>query len=132
MAELSRLPGTNTDHWNWQMDAACRGEESAKFFHPEGERGAARVVRQNRAKQICASCPVRQACLDHALAVREPYGIWGGLGEGRVGSAVSEAQTPDRRLNHHPVAPQPLPLARPGRPRAFAPGAFSCPSTDQT
>ena len=81
MAELSRLPGTNTDHWNWQMDAACRGEESAKFFHPVGERGAARVVRENRAKQICASCPVRQACLDHALAVREPYGIWGGLGE---------------------------------------------------
>jgi len=81
MAELSRLPGTNTDHWDWQMDAACRGEDSATFFHPEGERGAARVVRQNRAKAICAECPVRQACLEHALAVREPYGIWGGLGE---------------------------------------------------
>ena len=81
MAELSRLPGTNTDHWDWQMQAACRGEDSAVFFHPEGERGAARVIRTNRAKAVCAECPVRQACLDHALAVREPYGIWGGLSE---------------------------------------------------
>lgn len=81
MAEISRLPGTNSDMWDWQLDAACRGEDSSVFFHPEGERGAARLARQEQAKQICASCPVRQQCLDHALAVREPYGIWGGLGE---------------------------------------------------
>ena len=78
MAELSRLPGTNTDHWDWQMDAACRGENSEVFFHPEGERGAARVIRTNRAKAVCAECPVRQACLDHALTKGEHYGICGG------------------------------------------------------
>jgi WhiB family redox-sensing transcriptional regulator len=31
-----------------------------------------------RAKAICAECPVRRACLDAALARREPYGVWGG------------------------------------------------------
>ena len=33
------------------------------------------------AKAICATCPVRGLCLEYALAVREPYGIWGGLNE---------------------------------------------------
>jgi len=27
------------------------------------------------------SCPVRVACAEHAVRVREPYGIWGGLSE---------------------------------------------------
>jgi len=31
-----------------------------------------------RAKAICAKCPVRQECLDGALARREPWGVWGG------------------------------------------------------
>jgi WhiB family redox-sensing transcriptional regulator len=26
-------------------------------------------------------CPVRAECATHALAVREPYGVWGGLTE---------------------------------------------------
>jgi WhiB family redox-sensing transcriptional regulator len=26
-------------------------------------------------------CPVRVECATHALAVREPYGVWGGLTE---------------------------------------------------
>jgi WhiB family redox-sensing transcriptional regulator len=31
------------------------------------------------AKRICSECPVREACLDYALRMREPEGIWGGL-----------------------------------------------------
>jgi WhiB family redox-sensing transcriptional regulator len=31
-----------------------------------------------RAKHICSTCPVRQACLDGALDRREPCGVWGG------------------------------------------------------
>jgi len=30
------------------------------------------------AKALCGTCPVRQACLDGALARREPWGVWGG------------------------------------------------------
>mgnify|MGYP006334725457 FL=1 len=81
VAELSRLPGPVMDHWAWQYEGACREVEPSVFFHPEGERGSARRRRDEAAKAICAACPVLQACRDHALAVREPYGVWGGMSE---------------------------------------------------
>ena len=31
-----------------------------------------------RAKTLCATCPVRTECLAAALARREPWGVWGG------------------------------------------------------
>ena len=31
-----------------------------------------------QAKQLCASCPARQACLAGALERQEPWGVWGG------------------------------------------------------
>ena len=33
------------------------------------------------AKALCARCPVVAECLDHALTVREPFGVWGGLNQ---------------------------------------------------
>ena len=81
MAELSRLPQPIAEVWEWQYEGACRDKEPEMFFHPDGERGPRRRNRENVAKAICASCPVIQACRDHALAVQEPYGIWGGLSE---------------------------------------------------
>lgn len=30
------------------------------------------------AKEVCATCPVRESCLTGALDRREPYGVWGG------------------------------------------------------
>ena len=30
---------------------------------------------------MCGTCPVIAQCLAHALAVREPYGVWGGRSE---------------------------------------------------
>ena len=63
------------------MQGACRALPTEMFFHPEGERGPRRRNREQNAKAVCASCPVIQQCRAHALAVREPYGIWGGLSE---------------------------------------------------
>jgi WhiB family transcriptional regulator, redox-sensing transcriptional regulator len=40
-----------------------------------------RRVRESEAKRICAGCPVQRECLEYALRVREPFGIWGGLNE---------------------------------------------------
>ncbi len=39
-----------------------------------------------RAKAVCAKCPVVDACLDGAIARREPWGVWGGqlFANGRV------------------------------------------------
>jgi WhiB family redox-sensing transcriptional regulator len=81
MAEISRLPQPIADHWDWQYEGACRTLPSEMFFHPDGERGPRRRNRENAAKAICATCPVLIQCREHALAVQEPYGIWGGLSE---------------------------------------------------
>jgi WhiB family redox-sensing transcriptional regulator len=81
MAEISRLPQPIADHWEWQYEGACRTMPSEMFFHPDGERGPRRRNRENAAKAVCASCPVIAQCRAHALAVQEPYGIWGGLSE---------------------------------------------------
>jgi len=81
MADFSRLPGPNADLWDWQLRGLCRGKDSSLFFHPEGERGAARSSRESAAKEICMNCPVQNPCADHALRVREPYGVWGGMTE---------------------------------------------------
>lgn len=81
MADTQRLPEPLIDLWEWQGSAACRGMDSSMFFHPPDERNAARENRIERAKQICKRCPALLACRNHALRVREPYGIWGGLSE---------------------------------------------------
>ncbi|HZP91219.1 MAG TPA: WhiB family transcriptional regulator, partial [Actinomycetota bacterium] len=47
------------------------------YFEKRGEKEA----REARAKAICARCSVREPCLQYALRIREPHGIWGGLNE---------------------------------------------------
>ena len=81
VADTRRLPDAVTDVWDWQLRGSCRGMDSGLFFHPENERGPARTGREERAKQICSGCPVLIQCRAHALAVHEPYGVWGGLTE---------------------------------------------------
>jgi WhiB family redox-sensing transcriptional regulator len=53
--------------------AACR-EVDPELFYPE----AGQIGQNRAAKRICANCPVKDACLAHALKTREPFGIWGG------------------------------------------------------
>jgi WhiB family redox-sensing transcriptional regulator len=67
---------------DWQDRAACRGPFATTFYPPTQTEGRAdRAEREARAKAICRACSVRLECLDFALTVREPYGIWGGLSE---------------------------------------------------
>ncbi len=88
MADVRRLPGPNADIWDWQLKGLCRGVDSSFFFHPDGERGPARAKREARAKAMCARCPVLEQCRTHALAVHEPYGIWGGMSESERESTI--------------------------------------------
>jgi WhiB family redox-sensing transcriptional regulator len=67
---------------DWQAKAACRGPHSAVFFPPPSfERKEEKLMREARAREICAMCAVKRDCLDYALRIREPHGIWGGLNE---------------------------------------------------
>jgi WhiB family redox-sensing transcriptional regulator len=47
------------------------------LFYPPAESDEASAA----AKAICAVCPVREPCLDHAITAREKQGVWGGLNE---------------------------------------------------
>jgi WhiB family redox-sensing transcriptional regulator len=61
----------------WRQWAACRDHPTWWWF--------AGVHHQHksakRAQAICEVCPVRTACLEHALARPEDYGLWGGVDE---------------------------------------------------
>lgn len=58
---------------------ACTTEDVELFYGPEGEVAAARLGREEAAKRVCLGCPIREACLDGALARREQHGVWGGM-----------------------------------------------------
>lgn len=58
---------------DWTIAAACRGMDPDELF----VQGAA----QNRAKTVCAACPVRTECLADALDNRVEFGVWGGMTE---------------------------------------------------
>ena len=56
----------------WHLWAACRGVGHKGFVASRG------VKYDEHARQLCASCPVRQECLETALADPELIGMWGG------------------------------------------------------
>jgi WhiB family transcriptional regulator, redox-sensing transcriptional regulator len=58
----------------WRERGACRGLDPSIFFPDEDDDAG-------DAKQVCASCDVRLTCLEHALAIREKQGVWGGATE---------------------------------------------------
>ena len=95
---VSRLPAPLVEIWQWQQHGACRGHDTALFFPPDGERGQQRSIREATAKALCARCPVRLACRAHALAVHEPYGVWGGLSESERSLLVTDDDDPGAAL----------------------------------
>lgn len=61
---------------SWRLQAACRGLDPSIFYpSSDAEEDA------EQAKAVCAQCPIRQACLEHALTRREKEGVWGGATE---------------------------------------------------
>ena len=68
-------------HWSWQDDGLCKtnGVDVTVFFNDDMLRGLEKQARESAAKKICTACPVKTECLEHALAVPENFGVWGGL-----------------------------------------------------
>lgn len=56
---------------DWKTQALCIGKQ--ELFFNDHKQSCVRA-----AKEICASCPVRERCLEHALTHLE-YGVWGGM-----------------------------------------------------
>ncbi len=61
----------------WWSAAACRSAEPDLFFPISATSASGATIQ--RAKQVCASCPVSAQCLSYALRHRQEQGIWGGL-----------------------------------------------------
>jgi len=68
------------------------GVDSSVFFSPDAERGVRRHRREENAKAVCATCPVIDRCREHALAVQEPYGVWGGPTESERAEILARPQ----------------------------------------
>ena len=65
----------------WHHQAACRGQDGDLWF--ADTTSPADKVATRYAKGVCATCPVRTPCRDHALSQpRSIAGVWGGLDEG--------------------------------------------------
>lgn len=58
----------------WMAEGNCRNEPPTRFFPSDG-------VGVEIAKQICATCPVSEPCLEYALEQRIDHGVWGGTSE---------------------------------------------------
>lgn len=79
-APVMAFPGTAAGDGAWQAAASCAapGINAGAFFPEKGER-------TGYARRVCASCPVRQRCLEYALDFERDmgagtrHGIWGGL-----------------------------------------------------
>lgn len=56
----------------FMADAACAGADVHVFFPEREDEG------YTEARKVCAGCPVRAQCLDHALVNFERFGMWGG------------------------------------------------------
>jgi WhiB family redox-sensing transcriptional regulator len=76
-----------TDASPWLID----GDEFAEALVPPCTDAPDRFFSERpeeleQAKVLCRVCPIREACLEGALARREPWGVWGGhiLDRGRI------------------------------------------------
>ena len=80
------LTWIRTHDWDadeWRDRAACRDTDPELFF-PIGTTGLA-IDQIEAARTVCLQCPVRQECLEFALATNQEAGVWG---------ATTEDQTP--------------------------------------
>lgn len=55
-----------------------------------------------RAKVLCAQCPIRRQCLSLALERAEPWGVWGG--EIIEGGTIVARKRPRGRPRKYPIA----------------------------
>ena len=72
---------------NWRDDALCavpveKEEDKIDFFSED-------PTEIERAKAVCAQCPVRKQCLSEALKNEDRFGVWGGADEDAIQLALS-------------------------------------------
>jgi WhiB family redox-sensing transcriptional regulator len=74
--DLEALDRLLYDRPAWHAEAKCKGMLEV-CFGPDRAPGEAAAEWEERAKAVCATCPVRAACGEAGRAER--YGVWGGM-----------------------------------------------------
>lgn len=69
---------------SWFAQAACRGIRTDVFYPEQGGDSSS-------PKSVCEGCPVREECLDYAMATGDRFGVWGGT-SGKERSAMRRRQ----------------------------------------
>ena len=59
---------------SWMACGNCADQPPTTFFPSDG-------VGVEIARRICATCPVKEPCLEYALEQRIDHGVWGGCSE---------------------------------------------------
>jgi len=67
-------PSDDDSVTSWMSAGNCRNYPPAVFFPSDG-------VGVDRARKICADCPVVDQCLEYALEHRIEHGVWGACSE---------------------------------------------------
>ena len=105
-------------------DAVLAGEPGCvcdpEFFtgpadiEPEDEPAQDRAARIAVAREVCASCPVRLACLAYTLRTRPAAGVWAGFTPDEIAALVAAASCPVRPRRHtaqRPASAEPARIA---------------------
>jgi WhiB family redox-sensing transcriptional regulator len=71
---MDELPRPDHQTPSWMLGARCREAAPGAFFPSDG-------VGVERARRVCADCPVKPECLEYALEFRIDHGVWGGCSE---------------------------------------------------
>lgn len=108
-----------TNHDQVAGDGACATEAPDLMFPEEGDRRA-----EERAKTVCRGCPVRETCLEGALARREEWGIWGGLTRKERQAYLKRLYRKSRRAGHASTLPPPPIVLRAATEYAVQDGLF--------
>jgi hypothetical protein len=83
-------------------------------IEPEDEPAEDRAARIAVAREVCASCPVRLACLAYTLRTRPDAGVWAGFTPDEIAALVAAANRPARPRRNtvlRPISAEPARIA---------------------
>jgi hypothetical protein len=81
-------------------------------IEPENEPPEDREARIAVAREVCASCPVRLACLTYTLRTRPAAGVWAGFIPDEIAALVAAANRPARPRRNTALRPASADLVR--------------------
>lgn len=102
------------EHWDilFPSCGCARCVEAGEMTHRGGQ------LKWGPARELCARCPARRDCLDHAIRYAEPAGMWGGhTPKERQRIALGLPPEPPRGQPKAKNDGQPRPLTGPDDPR---------------